>query len=63
MSRDLELTSRDIYLRGMQLSFQYLEGGQNSIIFKKFQQKYSRKYYDELIAKKEKRQTEGPTKN
>jgi len=36
MSRDHELASRDIYLRGMQLSYQYLDGGSNSMLFQKF---------------------------
>ena len=48
MSRDRDYSSRELYLQGMQLSYQYLPGGRQAFLFKKFETKYSRKMYNFL---------------
>lgn len=50
-SKDHLYESKGIYLKGLQLAYQYLQGGQNTPIFKKFHQKYSRKHYDLILVK------------
>lgn len=44
-SMEGQLESKDIYLKGLQLSYQYLEGGQSSQMFQRFYAKYNRNYY------------------
>lgn len=48
MSMDRELRSRDIYLKGMQLLYQYVPNCQSNVLYRKFQQKYNRKMYERL---------------
>jgi hypothetical protein len=52
MSQDRELSSRVLYLKGMQLCFQYMPGGRSNYLFKKFEKKYTRKMYAVLEAKR-----------
>ena len=44
-SKDQEPSSKEIYLQGMQLAYQYLPGARRNYLYQKFELKYKRKMY------------------
>lgn len=49
VSQDQKLESRSIYLKGMQLCYQYHKDGQLCDMFKRFYVKYTRKHYQIML--------------